>query len=80
MSIAISSNRGCTCMHKHYLNVYDPDWRIESAVSFEWRMSPAGLSPPRGEMTGWTLEPSIAASEFQRSYSLIWDLSSLQSV
>ena len=20
-------------------------------------MSPAGLSPPRGEMTGWTLEP-----------------------
>ena len=24
---------------------------------FEWRMSPAGLSPPRGKKTGWTLEP-----------------------
>ena len=23
---------------------------------FEWRMSPAGLSPPWEEMTGWTLE------------------------
>ena len=29
---------------------------------FEWRMSPAGLSPPRGEMTGWTLEPKVGHS------------------
>ena len=24
----------------------------------DWRISPAGLSPPRREKTGWTLEPS----------------------
>ena len=27
-------------------------------------MSPAGLSPPRGELTSWTLEPRLGSAQF----------------
>ena len=37
---------------------------------FEWRMSPAGLSPRRREMTGWTLKPTSQPATFKHERQL----------